>query len=93
MCRAAGASAQVLRKVWDKVFLRLPSKQEITLSYNCMATVGQVSNSGHDDIPWKGGCGVPTENGVASSEDRLPREEGLSLSNSFRQSTYKLSAE
>lgn len=54
VCRAGGASAQVLRKVGDKVILRLPSKHEIALSFNCMATVGQVSNSGHDDIPWKG---------------------------------------
>uniref|UniRef100_K1PWT6 39S ribosomal protein L2, mitochondrial n=1 Tax=Magallana gigas TaxID=29159 RepID=K1PWT6_MAGGI len=48
------ASAQVLRKVGNKAILRLPSKHEIALSFNCMVTEGQVSNSGHDDIPWKG---------------------------------------
>lgn len=54
VCQACWASAQVLRKVGDKVILRLPSKHEIAPSFNCMVTVGQVSNSGHDDIPWKG---------------------------------------
>lgn len=54
VCQAGWASAQVLRKVGDKAILRLPSKHEIALSFNCMVTEGQVFNSGHDDIPWKG---------------------------------------
>lgn len=54
VCQACWASAQVLRKVGDKAILRLPSKHEIALSFNCMVTEGQVFNSGHDDIPWKG---------------------------------------
>lgn len=51
--RVSGRS-QVLRKVGDKLFLLLLSKHEIALNFNCMATVDQMSNSGHDDIPWKG---------------------------------------
>ncbi|XP_056001349.1 uncharacterized protein LOC130048520 [Ostrea edulis] len=53
-CRAGGASAQLMRKVGDQVAIRLPSKHEVVLDPTCMATVGQVSNSGHDDVPWKG---------------------------------------
>ncbi|XP_062617389.1 large ribosomal subunit protein uL2m-like isoform X2 [Saccostrea cucullata] len=54
ICRAGGSSAQLLRKVGESVVLRMPSKHEIVLDPKCMATVGQVSNAGHDDIPWKG---------------------------------------
>lgn len=53
VCQDCWASAQVLRKVGDKGILRLLSKHEIALSFNCMVTVGQVSNSGQDDILWK----------------------------------------
>lgn len=45
MCRAAGASAQILRKVDDRVILQLPSKLQVSLSERCMAVVGQVSNA------------------------------------------------
>lgn len=76
LCQACWASAQVLRKVGDKVILCLPSKHEIALSFNCMATVGQMSNSGHDDDPWKwvGGRWVLSTDReqVAPPEDRLP---------------------
>lgn len=44
MCRAAGASAQILRKVEDRVIIQLPSKLQVSLNERCMAVVGQASN-------------------------------------------------
>lgn len=69
MFRAGGASPQVLRKVGDKLIFLLPSNHEIALNFNCMATVDQVSNSGHDDIPWKGV-------GEKMSRGNRPRTDG-----------------
>lgn len=48
IARAAGTSAQLVRKIGDKCILRMPSKREICISQNCMATVGRVSNIDHD---------------------------------------------
>ena len=46
--RAAGTSCQLLRKVGDRCILRMPSKREIDISQQCMATVGRVSNIEHN---------------------------------------------
>ncbi|XP_046339473.2 39S ribosomal protein L2, mitochondrial-like [Haliotis rufescens] len=46
--RAAGTSAQVVRKLGDQCVLRLPSKREIAVAADCMATIGRVSNVDHD---------------------------------------------
>ncbi|XP_071810162.1 large ribosomal subunit protein uL2m-like [Asterias amurensis] len=46
--RAAGTSAQVIRKTGGQVILQLPSKQQISVSEKCMATVGRVSNEDHN---------------------------------------------
>ncbi|GAB1609801.1 39S ribosomal protein L2, mitochondrial-like [Argonauta hians] len=48
MARAAGTSAQLVRKVEDQCVIRLPSKREISVSKHCMATVGRVSNVDHN---------------------------------------------
>lgn len=48
IARAAGTSAQLVRKIGDKCILRMPSKREICISQHCMATVGRVSNIDHD---------------------------------------------
>jgi len=48
MARAAGMSAVLLRREGDKCVLRLPSKREVEVSSQCMATVGRVSNPEHN---------------------------------------------
>ena len=48
VARAAGTTAQVLRKVDGKVIVKMPSKREIIVSEECMATVGRVSNVDHN---------------------------------------------
>lgn len=48
VARAAGTSAQLLRKVGDRCILRMPSKREINVSQECMVTVGRVSNIDHN---------------------------------------------
>ena len=45
---AAGCTALLLRKLGDQVIVRLPSKQEVTISSKCTATVGRVSNIDHN---------------------------------------------
>ncbi|XP_022100535.1 39S ribosomal protein L2, mitochondrial-like isoform X2 [Acanthaster planci] len=49
--RAAGTSAQLIRKTGGQVILQLPSKQQISVSEKCMATVGRVSNENHNKKP------------------------------------------
>jgi len=45
MCRSAGASAVILRKVEGRVILQLPSKLQMSLNEKCLAVVGQVANA------------------------------------------------
>ncbi|XP_023232702.1 39S ribosomal protein L2, mitochondrial-like [Centruroides sculpturatus] len=46
-CRAAGSSAQIIRKIDDRVIIQLPSKEQLSLKQECIAVVGQVSNPNH----------------------------------------------
>ncbi len=50
MCRAAGASAQLLAKEGDWATLRLPSTEMRRVHVNCRATIGQVGNEEHGNI-------------------------------------------
>nr|SVE75999.1 EOG090X0COM [Daphnia hispanica] len=45
---AAGSRAILVRKVGDRCIIQLPSKQEISLKQECMATVGHVGNEEHN---------------------------------------------
>lgn len=45
---AAGVSAQIVRKMGDRVVVRLPSKHELAVPALCQATVGRVSNIEHN---------------------------------------------
>nr|CAG4644272.1 EOG090X0COM [Lepidurus arcticus] len=48
--KAAGTSATVMRKVGDRVIVQITNKRELSLSQECMAVVGQVSNPLHNTI-------------------------------------------
>ncbi|KAK9504447.1 hypothetical protein O3M35_010775 [Rhynocoris fuscipes] len=48
---AAGSSATISRKVGDRVIVQLPSKLEVSLPQECMATVGRLSNVEHEKTP------------------------------------------
>ncbi|XP_014276151.1 large ribosomal subunit protein uL2m [Halyomorpha halys] len=48
---AAGSAATVLRKVGNFVVIQLPSKHEVALPQECMATVGRLSNVEHANTP------------------------------------------
>lgn len=52
VARAAGTVAQVLSKEEDRVILRLPSGEIRAFPPECMATVGQVSNSDHKNVKY-----------------------------------------
>lgn len=50
MVRSAGASAQIMGKEGDYVFLRLPSGEMRKVRANCMATIGQVGNIDYQNV-------------------------------------------
>ena len=48
IARAAGVCGIIARKVNDNVVVKMPSKREMCVSKECMATVGRVSNVDND---------------------------------------------
>ncbi|CAG0921641.1 unnamed protein product [Notodromas monacha] len=48
-CRAAGTSATIIKKVGDRVFVKMPNKKEYSFDERVMAYVGRISNPGHKD--------------------------------------------
>ena len=50
LARAAGNSAQLMAKEGVYALLRLPSGELRNVSVNCMATVGQVGNTDHENV-------------------------------------------
>ncbi|XP_063227414.1 large ribosomal subunit protein uL2m isoform X2 [Bacillus rossius redtenbacheri] len=48
---AAGTFATILRHIGDRTIVQLPSKKEFSLSKECMAVVGRVSNIEHSKTP------------------------------------------
>jgi large subunit ribosomal protein L2 len=49
LCRSAGSSATLMAKEGNYVTIRLPSGEMRKIHKNCMATVGEVSNSEHSN--------------------------------------------
>src|SRR5437764_14752491 len=62
MARSAGAQAQLVAKEGDWALLKLPSGETRRVLVDCMATVGQVGNTDHENVSigkagrnrWKG---------------------------------------
>jgi large subunit ribosomal protein L2 len=62
MARSAGSSAQLVAKEGDYALLKLPSGETRKVLVECMATVGQVGNTDHENVTigkagrnrWKG---------------------------------------
>ncbi len=62
MVRSAGASAQLVAKEGDYALLKLPSGETRRVLVTCMATIGQVGNTDHENVTigkagrnrWKG---------------------------------------
>ncbi len=48
-CKAAGSFATIVRKINDHTILKLPSNREISISNECVVTVGQVSHASKKD--------------------------------------------
>ncbi|MFM8393450.1 MAG: 50S ribosomal protein L2 [Acidobacteriota bacterium] len=82
MARSAGSFAQLVAKDGDHAQLRLPSGEIRIVSVLCMATVGQVGNSEHENVSigkagrtrWKGIR--PTVRGVAMNPVDHPHGGG-----------------
>lgn len=64
--RAAGVCAQILRRVGDTIVLQLPSKKEVAVDPNCIATVGRIGNIDFCNQKW-------TKAGEARAEGRRPK--------------------
>jgi len=50
MARSAGAQAQLVAKEGDYALLKLPSGETRRVLVDCMATVGQVGNTDHENV-------------------------------------------
>lgn len=50
LCRAAGASAQLMAKEGEWCQVRLPSGEVRLIHQNCRATIGQVGNEEHSNV-------------------------------------------
>jgi large subunit ribosomal protein L2 len=50
MARSAGAQAQLVAKEGDYALLKLPSGETRRVLIDCMATVGQVGNTDHENV-------------------------------------------
>jgi len=75
MARSAGVSALLLRRNNDQCVLRLPSKREVQVSSQCMATVGRVSNIDHNKRVI-GKAGVNRRLGIKQRSGRWHRKTG-----------------
>jgi large subunit ribosomal protein L2 len=90
MARSAGSFCQLVAKEGGKATLKMPSGEVRTVSENCYATIGQVSNVDHKNIVWgKAGAsrwrGVrPTVRGVAMNPVDHPMGGGEGRSSGGR---------
>jgi len=50
MVRSAGGSAQLVAKEGDYALIKLPSGETRKVLQNCMATIGQVGNTDHENV-------------------------------------------
>ena len=82
MVRSAGASAQLVAKEGDYALLKLPSGETRRVLVDCMATIGQVGNTDHENVAigkagrnrWKGIR--PTNRGVTMNPVDHPHGGG-----------------
>ncbi len=82
MARSAGAQAQLVAKEGDYALLKLPSGETRKVLVECMATVGQVGNTDHENVAigkagrnrWKGIR--PTNRGVSMNPVDHPHGGG-----------------
>jgi large subunit ribosomal protein L2 len=82
MVRSAGSSAQLVAKEGDWALLKLPSGETRRVLVECMATIGQVGNTDHENVAigkagrnrWKGIR--PTNRGVAMNPVDHPHGGG-----------------
>lgn len=90
MCRSAGMYARLSNKEGQWATLVFPSGETRQVSVNCMATIGQVGNTDHQNVTLgkagrKRHMGVrPTVRGVAMSHDKHPLGGGEGRSKSNR---------
>jgi large subunit ribosomal protein L2 len=82
MVRSAGSSAQLVAKEGDYALLKLPSGETRKVLVECMATIGQVGNTDHENVTigkagrnrWKGIR--PTNRGVSMNPVDHPHGGG-----------------
>ena len=82
MVRSAGGSAQLVAKEGDYALLKLPSGETRKVLVECMATIGQVGNTDHENVSigkagrnrWKGIR--PTNRGVSMNPVDHPHGGG-----------------
>ena len=50
MVRSAGGSAQLVAKEGEYALVKLPSGETRKVAQDCMATIGQVGNTDHENV-------------------------------------------
>ncbi len=75
MARSAGAQAQLVAKEGDYALLKLPSGETRKVLVECMATVGQVGNTDHENVSI-GKAGRKRWMGRPSDQPRRGHEPG-----------------
>ncbi|MGD8276924.1 MAG: 50S ribosomal protein L2 [Gemmatimonadota bacterium] len=70
--RSAGNAAQVVAKEGDRVTLRLPSTEVRTVRRECMATIGEVGNTDHEQQ-------VVGKAGATRWRGRRPKVRGVAM--------------
>ena len=75
MARSAGAQAQLVAKEGDYALLKLPSGETRKVLAECMATIGQVGNTDHENISI-GKAGRKRWMGIRPDQPRRDHEPG-----------------
>jgi len=75
LAQAAGVTAVLVRRQDDRCVVRLPSKREVQVSSQCMATVGRVSNIDHNKRIL-GKAGIKRQLGFKPHSGRWHRKTG-----------------
>ena len=75
MARSAGAQAQLVAKEGDYALLKLPSGETRKVLVECMATIGQVGNTDHENVSI-GKAGRNRWMGIRPDQPRRDHEPG-----------------
>ena len=87
MARSAGTQAQLVAKEGEYALLKLPSGETRKVLAECMATIGQVGNTDHENVSI-GKAGTQPLEGHSSHQPRRHHEPGGSSARRRRRQDF-----